>query len=159
MKARISVGLALAFLTSICLAGAANPAAASDNCEHVTGEFVFSSLEFTSPTTAVGEGTATGDFPGTFDADYFNIRQGTGGPIKADASHAITTLEGILITSDKIRLIPQAEPGVVRANSQLRIVGETGKFAGTTGLLHTFGNVNLDTLEGAIGYKGKICFA
>jgi hypothetical protein len=55
--------------------------------------------------------------------------------------------------------MPQAEPGVVRANSQLRIVGETGMFAGATGLLHTFGNVNLGTLEGAIGFHGKICFA
>lgn len=158
MKARISVSLALAILTTAGIVGAANPAGARGNCENVTGEFVFSSLVFTSATTAVGEGTATGDFPGTFHADYFNIRQRPGGPFKMDASHAITTAEGILVTSDEIRLIPQAEPGVVRANSRLHIVGETGKFEGATGLLHTFGTVNLGTLEGAIGFKGKICF-
>ena len=55
--------------------------------------------------------------------------------------------------------MPQDEPGVVRANSQLRIVGETGMFAGATGLLRTFGDVNLGTLEGAIGFNGKVCFA
>lgn len=159
MNARSSVSSALTILMSICLVGAAKPASAASSCERVSGEFVFSSLEFTSTTTAVGEGTATGDFAGTFHADYFNIRQGPGGPTKADASHAITTPEGILVTSDRIRLMPQAEPGVVRANSQLRIVGETGMFAGATGLLHTFGNVNLGTLEGAIGFKGKVCFA
>ena len=159
MKARISVSPALAILTSVCLVGAANPAAARGNCEHVTGEFAFSSLVFTSPTTAVGEGTATGDFPGTFHADYFNIGQGPGGPIKADSTHAITTPEGILVTSDEIALIPQVEPNVVRANSRLHIVGETGTFEGATGLLHTSGTVNLGTLEGAIGFKGKICFA
>ena len=71
MKARNRVSLALAILTSVCLVGAANPAAANGNCEHVTGEFVFSSLVFTSPTTAVGDGNVTGDFPGTFHADYF----------------------------------------------------------------------------------------
>jgi hypothetical protein len=128
-------------------------------CEHVTGEFVFSSLVFTSPTTAVGEGTATGDFAGTFHADYSNIRQPPGGPIKMDATHAITTPEGLLVTSDEILLIPQDEPGVVQANSRLHIVGETGQFEGATGRLHTSGTVNLDTLEGAIGFKGRICFA
>jgi hypothetical protein len=159
MKARNRVSLALAILTSVCLVGAANPAAANGNCEHVTGEFVFSSLVFTSPTTAVGDGNVTGDFPGTFHADYSNIQQGPGGPIKMDATHAITTPEGTLVTSDEILLIPQVEPGVHRANSRLHIVGETGEFAGATGLLHTSGTVNLDTLEGAIGFKGKICFA
>jgi hypothetical protein len=129
-------------------------------CEHVTGEFVFSSLEFTSETTAVGVGTQTGDFPGTFHADYSNIRQGPGGPIKMDATHTLTTSdEDTLVTSDEILLIPQAEPDVVRANSRLYIVGGTGEFAGATGLLHTSGTVNLDTLEGAIGFKGKICYA
>ena len=159
MKARNRVSLALAILTSVCLVGAANPAAANGDCEHVTGEFVFRSFVFTSPTTAVGEGTATGDFPGTFHADYFNIQQGPGGPIKMDATHAITTDGGTLVTSDEILLIPQVEPGVARANSRLHIVGETGEFAGATGLLHTSGTVNLGTLEGAIGFKGKICFA
>ena len=159
MKARNRVSLALAILTSVGLVGAANPAVANGDCEHVTGEFVFSSFVFTSPTTAVGEGTATGDFPGTFHADYFNIQQGPGGPIKMDSTHAITTPEGTLVTSDEILLIPQVEPGVARANSRLHIVGETGEFAGATGLLHTSGTLNLGTLEGAIGFKGKICFA
>lgn len=157
MKARISVGLTLAILTSVGLVGVAKPAGARGNCEHVAGEFVFSSLLFTSATTAVGEGTATGDFPGTFHAEYFDIRQGAGGPIKANATHAITTAEGTLVTSDEIRLLPQADPGVVEANSRLHIVGETGKYEGATGLLHTHGEVNLVTLEGAIGFKGKIC--
>ena len=132
---------------------------AGARCEHVTGEFVFSSLTFTSPTTAVGEGTQTGDFPGTFHADYSNIQQPPGGPIKMDATHTLTTPDGTLVTSDEILLIPQAEPDVVQANSRLHIVGETGKFAGATGLLHTYGTVNLVTLEGAIGFKGKICYA
>jgi hypothetical protein len=133
---------------------------ASARCEHVSGEFVFTSLVFTSETTAVGVGTQTGDFPGTFHADYSNIRQGPGGPIKMDATHAITTSEeDTLVTSDEILLLPQDEPGVVRANSRLYIVGGTGTFAGATGLLHTSGTVNMDTLEGAIGFKGRICYA
>ena len=128
MKARNRVSLALAILASVCLVGAANPAAANGDCEHVTGEFVFSSFVFTSPTTAVGDGTATGDFPGTFHADYFNIQQGPGGPIKMDWTRAITTPSGTLVTSDEILLIPQVEPGVAGANSRLHIVGETGEF-------------------------------
>jgi hypothetical protein len=172
--ARIAVGMTTlisgsALLLAPAMTTRATPAAAIEiddvdvnanvRCEHVTGEFAFSSLVFTSPTTAVGDGTATGDFPGTFDAAYSNIEQPPGGPIKMDATHAITTPDGMLVTSDKILLIPQAEPGVVQANSRLYIVGETGKFEGAAGLLHTSGTVNLATLEGAIGYKGKICFA
>jgi hypothetical protein len=158
MKARNRVSLALAILTSVCLVGAANPAAANGDCEHVTGKFAFTALTITPP-TAVGDGNVTGDFPGTFHADYFNIQQGPGGLLKADATHAITTDGGTLVTSDEIILIPQGEAGVHRANSRLHIVGRTGRFAGATGLLHTSGTVNLGTLEGAIGFKGKICFA
>ncbi len=102
----------------------------------------------------------TGDFPGTFHADYFNIQQGPGGPIKMDATHAITTDRG---HTRHLRRDPPHPPRLSQASLEptrgSTSSESTGKFAGATGLLHTSGTVNLGTLEGAIGFKGKICFA
>jgi hypothetical protein len=155
----VGISFALAVFTTVSLGGLAKPAAAAANCEQFTGEFVFSSFFFTSATTAVGEGSVSGDISGTFHADYFDIVQHGEGAIEAHATHTITTAEGTLVTSDQIRLLPDREPGVVGPNSRLSVVAGTGRYESATGLLHTHGEVNLTTLDGAIGFKGQICLA
>jgi hypothetical protein len=126
-------------------------------CSHVAGTFVFSSFTFTSPTTATAEASVTGDLAGTAHAEYFNIEQSGNGAVHMDGVHIITTTGGTLVTSDRILLLPDRDPGWGRANSQLRIVAGTGVNANASGLLHTHGRVNFGTLEGSIDFNGIVC--
>ena len=48
------------------LAASTEQIAAQMACEHVSGAFVFTKFQFTSQTTAVGEGTLQGDLAGGF---------------------------------------------------------------------------------------------
>lgn len=146
-----AVGIALG------LAGLIEPLHAKSNCSRVSGMFLFSSFTFTGPTTATAEATVTGDLAGTAHADYFNIEQAGDGAVHMDAVHIITTTGGTLVTSDRILLLPDNEPGWGRPNSQLRIVAGTGDYEDASGLLHTHGRVNLGTLEGSIDFKGRVC--
>jgi len=57
------------------LAASAEQIAAQMACERVSGAFVFTKFQFTSQTTAVGEGTLQGDLAGGFGAEYFDIEQ------------------------------------------------------------------------------------
>ena len=138
-------------------AASAAPQAGQGACEHVAGAFVFSRFQFTSQTTAVGEGTVVGDLSGTFSAQYFDIQQRGGGVVQMHAHHTITRSAGTIRTSDVILLLPDQDPAVALPNSRLDIIGGTGAYDGAIGLLHTHGNVNLTTLAGSIEFKGQIC--
>jgi hypothetical protein len=99
MRPRVfTVSLALTILVAAGLVGFAQPAKADSKCEQVSGEFAFTSFAFTSATTAVGEGTVTGDLAGTFHADYFDIQQRGGGVIHMHGEHTIRTAAGTLVT-------------------------------------------------------------
>lgn len=126
-------------------------------CKHVSGAFVFTRFQFTSQTTAVGDGTVQGDLAGAFHAEYFDIEQRGNGVIQMRAHHTITTSTGTIGTSDEILLLPDEDPAVARPNSRLHLIGGTGAYADATGLLHTHGRVNLATLAGSIEYKGRVC--
>jgi hypothetical protein len=131
--------------------------AGTSHCEHVSGAFVFTRFQFTSPTTAVGDGIVQGDLSGTFHADYFNIQQRGKGVIQMQAHHTITRSTGTIRTSDEILLLPDQDPAVARANSRLDLIAGTDAYQGVTGLLHTHGQLNLVTLAGALQYKGQVC--
>ena len=137
-------------------------------CEPLAGTFVFTLFQFTSATTAIGQGIVyDGDTPvGTFDANYFNIEtQGnTGqanGVIQMNGQHTITFADdSTLMTHDEILLEPvKTNPGWLRANSRLYLVGGTGAYADATGLLHTHGAANVFTVppQGSIDFDGQVC--
>jgi hypothetical protein len=159
------MGLAVALVVAAAIAASSLPASAEssrhDGCKSIAGEFVFTMFRFTSPTTAFGVGVVRGDLVGTFHAQYWDIAQDANGVIHTLGSHVLTTPRGTVVTFDAIRLLPDTQPnsGFVRPDSQLQIVGGTGTFNHTTGLLRTSGKVNLTTLEGSIAFEGRICSA
>src|SRR5204862_6885387 len=57
------------------LAASAEQLAAQTACWHVSGAFVFTRFQFTSQTTAIGEGTVERDLPGRVSAQYYDIEQ------------------------------------------------------------------------------------
>lgn len=131
--------------------------AATADCQPVSGRFVFTRFDFTSPTTAVGQGTVQGDLSGGFSAEYFDIHQLGSGVTQMRAHHTITRSTGTITTSDEILLLPDQDPPLARPNSRLEVTGGTNAYAGATGLLHTLGQVNLATLAGSIEYRGEVC--
>jgi len=139
------------------LAASAGQIAARMACGHVSGAFVFSRFQFTSQTTAVGEGSVQGDLSGRFSAEYFDIVQRGNGVIQMRAHHTITRSTGTIRTSDEILLLPDQDPAVARPDSRLAVIGGTGAYDGATGLLHTHGQLNLVTLAGSLQYKGQVC--
>src|SRR2546421_2570654 len=139
------------------LTASADHIAAHMACEHVSGAFVFSRFQFTSQTTAVGEGTLQGDLSGAFSAQYFDIEQRGNGVIHMRAHHTITRSTGTIRTSDDILLLPDQDPAAALPNSRLDVIGGTDAYDGATGLLHTHGQLNLVTLAGSIQYKGQVC--
>ena len=139
------------------LAASAEQIAAQIPCEQVSGAFVFTKFQFTSQTTAVGEGTLQGDLAGGFSAEYFDIEQRGNGAIHMRAHHTITRSTGTIRTSDEILLLPDQDPAVGRPNSRLDVIGGTGAYDRATGLLHTHGQLNLVTLAGSLQYKGQVC--
>jgi hypothetical protein len=126
-------------------------------CAHVSGAFVFTRFQFTSQTTAVGEGAVQGDLSGGFSAQYFDIEQRGNGVIHMRAHHTITRSTGTITTSDEILLLPDQDPAVALPNSRLDVIGGTDAYDGATGLLHTHGQLNLVTLAGSLQYKGQVC--
>ena len=165
----LGLGLAASFLVACSerqmtappnvpdLAASADHIAAHMACEHVSGAFVFTKFQFTSQTTAVGEGTLLGDLAGGFSAEYFDIEQRGNGAIQMRAHHTITRSTGTIRTSDEILLLPDQDPAVGRPNSRLHVIGGTGAYDRATGLLHTHGQLNLVTLAGSLQYKGQVC--
>ena len=155
---RLTIALIVAAVAASGLAASAK-ASNKGQCTRVAGQFTFTSFGFTSATTAVGVGVVTGDVNGTFHAHYWDIQTDANGVIETSASHVLTTPRGTLVTLDTIRLLPDTDPnsGFVRPDSRLLVVGGTGRYKHTTGLLRTSGRVNLTTLEGSIGYEGKLC--
>jgi hypothetical protein len=96
------------------LAASAEQPGAPVTCEHVSGAFVFTRFQFTSQTTAVGEGTVQGGLSGGFSAEYFDIEQSGNGVIHMRAHHTITRSTGTIRTSDEILLLPTQDPAVGR---------------------------------------------
>jgi hypothetical protein len=160
----LSLGLVLvaAFLVGCSERQMTAPASAAQlaahmACEHVGGAFVFTRFQFTSQTTAVGEGSVQGDLSGRFSAEYFDIEQQGNGVIQMRAHHTITRSTGTIRTSDEILLLPDRDPAVGRPDSRLTVIGGTDAYDGATGLLHTHGQLNLVTLAGSLQYKGQVC--
>jgi hypothetical protein len=139
------------------LSASAEPIAPQIACAHVSGAFVFTRFQFTSQTTAAGEGNVQGDLSGAFSAEYFDIEQRGNGVVHMRAHHTITRSTGSITTSDEILLLPNQDPAVARPDSRLAVIGGTDAYDGATGLLHTHGALNLVTLAGSLQYKGQVC--
>lgn len=163
-------------LTLIVLALLPAPAAATNAepckppCMAVSGEFTFTRFEFTSETTAVGEGAVTWTQCGTsvtgaFVADYFNIESRGNGVTQLNGQHTITLPDGVVQTFDEILLqevrnsplATETDPTVMRANSRLYIMDGDGAYESASGMLQTYGAFNVTSLEGGIGFRGRIC--
>ena len=157
----LTIALVIAAVAASSLSASAKSSRHDGRCTRIAGEFAFTSFQFTSPTTAVGVGVTRGDLAGTFHAQYWDIQQRANGVIDTRGSHVLTTPRGTVVTLDEISLLPDTQPnsGFVRPDSTLHLLGGTGSYEHTTGLLRTSGRVNLTTLEGAIAYEGKICSA
>jgi hypothetical protein len=155
----LTVALVIAAVAASTLPASAKPSRHEERCTRIAGEFAFTMFQFTSATTAVGVGVTTGDLAGTFHAQYWDIQQRANGVIDTRGSHVLTTPRGTVVTLDEIHLLPDTQPysGFVRPDSRLHLLGGTGTYKRTTGLLQTSGRVNLTTLEGSIAYEGKIC--
>lgn len=104
--------LVLALLMLMLLpipAAATNAEPCKPPCMAVNGEFTFTRFEFTSETTAVGEGTVAwtqcgASVTGTFVADYFNIEARGNGVTQLNGQHTITLPDGVVQTFDEILL-------------------------------------------------------
>jgi len=137
-------------------------------CDSIALTFVFTVFQFTSGTTAIGQGIVYDgtDAVGTFDAHYSNIEtEGDtthgNGVIQMNGHHVITFTDGSTLgTHDEILLQPENQnPGWMRANSRLYVINGSGIYAGATGLLHTHGDVNVftDPPQGSIDFAGQVC--
>lgn len=141
-----------------------NPGAHADvlpACTHVSGSFVFAHFQFTSATTAIGDGSITGDLAGTFAAEYTLVQapgSSNDGLLRFDATHTITTGGGTITTHDDILLRTDPD-GITRPHSEITVIGGTGAHAGVTGLLHGAGALNLSTQPptGSIQFQGQVC--
>src|SRR5256886_13888313 len=69
------------------LAASAQQLAAQTACGHVSGALVFTRFQFTSQTTAIGEGKVEGELSGGFSAQYYDIEQRGNGVIHMRAHH------------------------------------------------------------------------
>jgi len=158
-KAAMLLGLAaLAFAPAV---SALPGGQAAHNCIDLSGTFAFTIFQFTSQTTAYGEGNVyvNGVVAGTFTANYSNIQQQGQGVTQMNGKHIIV-MDGIgtLHTCDEIRLqSDEKTPSVVRANSRLYVVTDQDSCEGVVGLLHTHGEVDLADLSGGIDFKGQVC--
>ena len=137
-------------------------------CSELSVTFAFTMFQFTSPTTAIGEGNVYHNSQpiASFRAQYFNIDQQGKGVTQLNGAHAITFLNGgkintydeILLQVDRNSpLATESAPLVMRANSRLYIVGGEGIYEKASGLLHTHGAFNVTTLEGGIDFSGQVC--
>ncbi len=151
-------------------AAATNAEPCNPPCTAVNGEFTFTRFEFTSETTAVGEGVVTwtqcgASVTGAFVADYFNIEARGNGVTQLNGQHTITLPDGVVQTFDEIllqevrnsSLATETDPTVLRANSRLYIIDGAGAYANASGMLQTYGAFNATSLEGSIGFRGRIC--
>lgn len=167
---RVVVLALLVLLLTPIPAAATNAEPCKPPCMAVTGEFTFTRFEFTGETTAVGEGAVTWtqcgeSVTGTFAADYFNIVARGNGVTQLNGRHTLTLPDGVVQTFDEILLqevrnsplATDEHPTVLRANSRLYLMDGAGAYADASGMLQTYGAFNVTSLEGGIGFKGRIC--
>jgi hypothetical protein len=131
-------------------------------CREVSGGIV---TNFLSP-PAVGSrslGTATGDLRGGLGVVILDVNpNGQGGSTIFHVQHYWVTETGDTITlaDAYATAYPTLIPGLFAAKyiNGVNIVGGTGRFAGATGNIASWGAVDLSQGQVVLRYQGTICF-
>ena len=153
---------AVAFLVALSFGRQTMSGLINSPCFEFSGTFIFTAFQFLNAelteASAETEVWIDGELVGYAEAHYFIERKGQG-VNQAKFEHILTFLDGSTLHTqdDGLLVLERNNPGWGRANSRLHIVEGTGVFAGATGLLHTHGELNLFTLDGAIDFKGQLC--
>jgi hypothetical protein len=133
-----------------------------NSCREVSGGIVTNFLG--SPVVGSRSlGTATGDLRGGLGVVILGIS--TGGPNGSTVFHVqhywvTETGDTISLADAYATAYPTGVPGVVAVTfpNGISITGGTGRFAGATGNIVSWGAVNLNTGEVVQRYEGTICF-
>jgi hypothetical protein len=127
------------------------------NCKNVGGAIL---TNFLDQTTTLG--TATGDLKGGLGVTVLSLTPGPGGTVLFHNHHHWVTEAGDTIFFNDADAIayPTGIPGLYAASytNGVTLTGGTGRFAGATGKIASFGAVDLNKLQVILRYEGQICF-
>jgi hypothetical protein len=127
------------------------------NCKNVGGAVL---TNFLDPTTTLG--TATGDLKGGLGVTVLNVSPGPGGTVVFHNHHHWVTETGDTIFFNDADAVayPTGISGLYAASytSGITLAGGTGRFAGATGKIASFGAVDLNRQQVILRYEGQICF-
>jgi hypothetical protein len=139
-----------------------------NNCREVSGGIVTNFLNESgtvSGTSFVNEtlGTATGDLKGGLGVYVLSLQQGPNGTTIFHNHHHWVTEAGdtIFLADAYATAYPTSVPGFFAAiyPKGVDITGGTGRFAGATGNIASWGAVDQNTGQIVLRYQGTICFA
>jgi hypothetical protein len=132
------------------------------NCKEVSGGIVTNFLS----APAVGSstlGTATGDLRGGLGVIILGITNGPNGSLVFHVQHHWVTETGdtISLADAYATAYPSGVPGLFAAKylNGVSITGGTGRFAGASGNIGSWGAVDTNTGQVVLRYQGTICFA
>jgi hypothetical protein len=127
------------------------------NCKNVGGAVLTNFLD-----QATTLGTATGDLKGGLGVTVLSLSSGPGGTVLFHNHHHWVTEAGDTIFFNDADAIayPTGIPGLyaVSYTNGVTLSGGTGRFAGATGKIASFGAVDLNKLQVILRYEGQICF-
>ena len=138
------------------------------NCRKVSGGIVTNFLNESgtvSGTSFANEtlGTATGDLKGGLGVYVLSLQPGPNGTTIFHNHHHWVTEAGdtIFLADAYATAYPSVVPGLFAATypNGVNITGGTGRFAGATGNIASWGAVDLNTGQIVLRYEGTICFA
>jgi hypothetical protein len=128
------------------------------NCKDVGGALL---TNFLDQTTTLG--TATGDLKGALGVTVLSLSPGPGGTVLFHNHHHWVTEAGDTIFFNDADAIayPTGIPGLYAAKytNGVTLTGGTGRFAGATGKIASFGAVDLNKQQVILRYEGQICFS
>lgn len=147
----LGIGLAASFSGS-------SLAESEKDCRHAGGTI---STNFLDSSTTFG--TATGDLGGAVGVSILDLQQNGDGSLTFHNQHHWVTTSGdtVLIADEQALGFPTPVPGLfaVSYGKGLSVAGGTGRFAGATGRLITFGAVDTQKGQVVLRYEGQVCFA
>jgi hypothetical protein len=126
------------------------------NCREVGGAIL---TNFLDQTTTLG--TATGDLKGGLGVTVLSVSQGSGGSVIFHNRHNWVTEAGdtLLFDDADATAFPTSIPGLyaVSYTNGVKLVGGTGRFAGASGKIASFGAVDLNRQQVILRYEGQVC--
>ncbi len=127
------------------------------NCRQVGGAIL---TNFVDQTTTLG--TATGDLKGGLGVTVLSLAPGANGTLVFHVHHHWVTEAGDTITLNDTyaTAYPSGIPGLsaVSYTNGVTIAGGTGRFAGATGKLTSYGAIDLNNQHLILRYEGQVCY-